>query len=160
LEQKPAHQAKIFSLLLKLHFQRHSRNNNTVIIARVNTVLLRKTKRHPLGLYFSNEKQTVAAAIAWPVTPRWWNVPTESQLSPVSLVITDSAAQMVEPQMCNNSIKLTSLCFHKVRYTQRHPLEFHILLLFTLHPFQRIILCGQGYNHCLCLLGNHTVFPR
>lgn len=46
---------------------------------------------------------------------------------------------MEEPQTCNNSIKLTSLCFHKVRYTVRHPLEFHTLLLLTLHPFQKII---------------------
>lgn len=97
----------------------------------------------------------MAAAIAWPVTQRWWNVPTESQLSSASLMIINSAAQMEEPQMCNNSIKLTSLCFHKVRYTERHPLEFHILLLLTLHPFQKNNLCGQGYSHCLCLLCNH-----
>lgn len=34
------------------------------MIARVNTVLLRKTRKLLLSLYFSNEKQTVAAAIA------------------------------------------------------------------------------------------------
>lgn len=44
--------------------------------------------------------------------------------SPASPVITDSTAQMAEPQTCNNSIKLTFLCFHKVRHTQGHPLEF------------------------------------
>lgn len=55
-------------------------------------------------------------------------------------MIIDSAAQMVESQTCNNSIKLTSLCFHRARYTQRHPLEFHIIPLFTLHPLQGIIL--------------------
>lgn len=50
---------------------------------------------------------------------------------PVSLAIIDSAAQMVEAQMCNNSIKLTSQCFHKVRYTQRTPAgNSH----FTLYP--------------------------
>lgn len=39
-------------------------------------------------------------------------------------VITDSAAQMAEAQPCNNSIKLTFLCFPRVRHTRGHPLEF------------------------------------
>lgn len=36
-------------------------------------------------------------------------------------LIMDSAAQMGAPQMCNNSIKPTSLCFHKVKYTHKTP---------------------------------------
>lgn len=57
---------------------------------------------------------------------------------------------MEEPQMCNNSIKLTSLCFHKVRYTERHPLEFHILFLLALHPFQKII-CAVKVTATVCV---------
>ena len=51
-------------------------------------------------------------------------------------LITDAAAQMEEPQTCNNSIKLTILCFPKVRHTQEHPLEF------LTHPKRQILRGG------------------
>lgn len=55
--------------------------------------------------------------------------------------------------MCNNSIKRTSLCFHKVRHTQRHPLEFHILLLAPwTHPKEYCSVGKVTNTVCVCLL--------
>lgn len=79
--------------------------------------------------------------------------PCRISAPPAPLPIIDSAAQMVEPQMCNNSIKHTSPCFHKVRHTQRHPLEFHILLLAPwTHPKEYCSVKEVTNTVCVCLL--------
>lgn len=58
---------------------------------------------------------------------------------------------MAEPQTCNNSIKLTFLCFHKVRHTQGHPLEF------LTHSKKTNI--AVKVRTAAYLLGNHRAVP-
>lgn len=125
----------VLSKQLKRHVRRHGKNINTLIIAQVNSVLLRKQKDIPkVCILVMKRKQCelqLADLLHKEGMKRPHRILTRSGLAPVI----NSAAQMGAPQICNNSIKLTSLCFHRVRHTPtQHPLEFYILLIFTHHP--------------------------